>query len=138
MWNEDRAPSQEENKQCEFPKQRLVWFIKDLFKDFTLALAQLFSLLKKRQRGEIFGDNRVASLLIFDHPRSGNKIVQCLLIWKSIEDFAPDPKIEAGKRDDVDQKKRNNDCKHEADLKRLVYEKMFSAILRHDFPQLKS
>ena len=75
--------------------------------------------------------NGLAGLLVFNHPGSGYKIVQCLFIRKGFEDFAPDPKIEPGERDEVDQKKRDDDREHETDLKGFIDEKVLPAILGH-------
>ena len=75
----------------------------------------------------------MAGLLIFDHPGSGHEITQRLFIGKGFEDFAPDTKIKAGERDEIDQKKRNDDREHEAELKRFINKKMFASILAHGF-----
>ena len=75
----------------------------------------------------------MTSLLVLDHPGSGHEIVQCLFVGKGFEDFTPDPKIETGKRDEIDQKEGNNDREHETDLKRFVDKKVLPTILSHGF-----
>ena len=75
----------------------------------------------------------MAGLLIFDHSGSSDKIVQCLIVRKGFEDLAPDPKIETDERDEIDQKKRDDDREHKTNLKRFVDEEMLSSILCHGF-----